>query len=124
MKRLLLMACAGFVLHAGAQDFKEELEKLKSRGLLKQADVIELKNEQQKKPDSLGKYFHQWVLKTHKPGVYALPHDNMPCLVPDTKDIAAIPNVWRNPSVPFISNIPNPGLKITPVVSKETNEAK
>jgi hypothetical protein len=27
-----------------------------------------------------------------EPGVYALPQDNMPCIVPDTNSIAAIPN--------------------------------
>lgn len=116
IKRLLLIACAGFVLQAGAQDFKDELEKLKNRGLLKQGDVFELNNEQLKKSDSLGKYFHEWVLKTHKPGVYALPQDNMPCLVPDIKDIAAIPNAWPRPKVPFKSAIPNPGLKEKPLV--------
>lgn len=124
MKRLLLIACAGFVLQAGAQDFKDELEKLKNRGLLKQGDVIELNNEQLRRHDSLGKYFHDQVLKTQKPGVYALPQDNMPCLVPDTKEIAAIPNAWGKLSVPFISNIPNPGLKITPVVPKGDEKVK
>jgi hypothetical protein len=31
-------------------------------------------------------------LVPEKPGVYALPQDGMPCIVPDTNGIAAIPN--------------------------------
>jgi hypothetical protein len=47
-----------------------------------------------------------------KPDVHRLPQDGMPCVVPDTKDIAAIPNVFkRKLSIPFTGNpprIPNP----------------
>jgi hypothetical protein len=44
------------------------------------------------------------------PGVYNLPQDNMPCIVPDTKEIAAIPNAVLKIENPFISKIPNPYL--------------
>jgi len=47
-----------------------------------------------------------------KPGVYRLPKDGMPCIVPDTKDIAAIPNGWKGTlRVPYKGKkpvIPNP----------------
>ena len=47
-----------------------------------------------------------------KPGVYRLPKDGMPCIVPDTKDIAAIPNGWKGTlRVPYKGRkpiIPNP----------------
>jgi hypothetical protein len=76
------------------------------------------------KKDSLIKDFHSLVLKHNKPGVYALPQDNMPCIVPDTKDIAAIPNAWLRPSVPFRSAIPNPGLKEKPLVPQMDKEGK
>jgi len=45
--------------------------------------------------------------------VATLPQDHMPCIVPDTKNIAAIPNVWKGVSVPYRSQsrpIPNPAL--------------
>lgn len=47
-----------------------------------------------------------------KPGVYRLPQDGMPCIVPDTKEVAAIPNGFKGKaSIPFTGNpprIPNP----------------
>lgn len=46
------------------------------------------------------------------PGIHRLPQDGMICYVPDTKDIAAIPNVYKGKvRVPFTGNpprIPNP----------------
>lgn len=49
--------------------------------------------------------------KKAKPGVYRLPQDNMPCIVPDTKDIAVMPNAFKGTvNVPFIAvppRIPN-----------------
>lgn len=41
------------------------------------------------------------------PGVHALPLDNMPCVVPDTKGIATLPNAFQKPLIPFRSSIPN-----------------
>lgn len=54
-------------------------------------------------------------LKGAKPGVYRLPKDGMPCVVPDTKDIAAIPNGWKGKtSVPYVSNEPRiPNLALS-----------
>ena len=51
-------------------------------------------------------------LKGVRPGVHRLPQDGMPCIVADTKDIAAIPNAFKGKvSVPFLGNsprMPNP----------------
>lgn len=55
---------------------------------------------------------NQRFLQNAKPGVHCLLQDGMPCLVPDTKDIAAIPNAWKGKIIiPFTGNfprIPNP----------------
>ena len=37
-----------------------------------------------------------------------LRQDNMPCVVPNTKDIAAIPNAAPAITIPFPTTIPNP----------------
>jgi hypothetical protein len=42
-----------------------------------------------------------------KPGVYALPQDGMPCVVPYTADIAAIPNAMPQKKVEPFGKIPN-----------------
>lgn len=50
--------------------------------------------------------------RTSKGNVYILPQDNMPCLVPDKQNVAAIPNLpsekyLPNPSLPSLNNMPN-----------------
>jgi hypothetical protein len=46
-----------------------------------------------------------------QPGVYHLPIDRMPCIVPDLHASVSIPNAWKGPVlVPFNSQIPNPAL--------------
>ncbi len=48
-------------------------------------------------------------LTKKSPGVYSLRQDNMPCIVPDTKDVTEIPNLWRAAAgLPFKATIPNP----------------
>jgi hypothetical protein len=45
--------------------------------------------------------------------IVILPQDQMPCVIPDTKGIAAIPNAWGRVTVPFrplYQPIPNPAL--------------
>lgn len=47
-------------------------------------------------------------LNPQQPGVYALPLDRMPCIVPETKDLAVLPNIWKGKvGVPFNSQMPN-----------------
>ena len=69
------------------------------------------------KPDSLINRFNRsYLVNPKKPGVYRL-KGGMPCIVPDTKDIAAIPNAWKGAvKAPYKSNppvIPNPSLPDT-----------
>lgn len=47
-----------------------------------------------------------------QPGIYALKQDNMPCVVPETKAIAAIPNE-SVVSLPFNTTMPNLAQKQT-----------
>jgi hypothetical protein len=42
-----------------------------------------------------------------EPGIHILPLDGMPCIVPDTKDIAAIPNAMPSDLFPFKNTMPN-----------------
>ena len=60
-------------------------------------------------------------LQNPKPGVHRLPQDGMPCIVPDTKDIAAIPNAAPRVEVPFRSRIPN-GSPLQPPLQKRDVE--
>ncbi len=58
------------------------------------------------------------IKESPNPGTYTLP-GGMPCIVPDTKGIAPMPNGWKGPvTIPFTpggSAIPNPA---TPLVRK------
>jgi hypothetical protein len=47
------------------------------------------------------------------PGTYRLWLDNMPCIVPDTKDIVSIPNAWPGRVPDLIRGMmPNPALPL------------
>lgn len=52
-----------------------------------------------------------------KPGVYRLRQDGMPCIVPDTKDLAVMPNVFKGEiKVPYVAKpprIPNAAIPKT-----------
>lgn len=42
-----------------------------------------------------------------KPGVYRLPQDGMPCIVPDSTKTVAMPNLWRGKKeIPYRGNPP------------------
>jgi hypothetical protein len=72
--------------------------------------------------DTLRKQFQEYLQKrqfrndalSKKHGsVITLPQDNMPCVVPDTNSMVAIPNAWTKTTVPYKPQyhpIPNPGL--------------
>ena len=50
---------------------------------------------------------YDFSLKGRKPGIYRLPQDNMPCIVPDSSKTVQIPNAWKGPKrVPYRSNPP------------------
>jgi hypothetical protein len=56
------------------------------------------------------------------PGIYKLPQDNMTCIVPDTKDVVAMPNAASQVKIFFKTNIPN-GYK-SKVGIKDKNGSK
>lgn len=67
------------------------------------------------RPDSNGKGSVEELILSHPaPGIYRLPIDRMPCVVPATDALAAMPNAWKGEVVPRYQpgthSIPNPGL--------------
>lgn len=52
------------------------------------------------------------LLDLKKPGTYRSAIDNMPVIVPDTKELVPIPNLWKGeikvPFVPARPQMPNP----------------
>jgi hypothetical protein len=106
MKKLLLVA---FVLTAAnlySQEFQPDLNKLIARSKLSSI----------KKDTSKPTLRHPFTLDlkmlapksfNREPGVHALPQDGMPCIVPDTKRIAAMPNAATKHRVPPANRIPN-----------------
>jgi hypothetical protein len=55
--------------------------------------------------------------------VYRL-RDGMPCIVPDTKDIAAMPNAWPAPQkLPYPTTIPNGGKGLFPVLPQPVSQS-
>jgi hypothetical protein len=96
------------VYDAGAQITSEKLKEIRSEIQKRQSITVPFDTTL-----ALKNNFHSKNTLPQKfplPGVYNLPQDNMPCIVPDTKEIAAIPNVLTNKEIPFISKIPNPYL--------------
>ncbi|HVG40246.1 MAG TPA: hypothetical protein VM888_01445 [Chitinophagaceae bacterium] len=51
--------------------------------------------------------FYPYIKKA--PGTYKLRQDNMPCIVPDTKEIAAVPNAWSQTIPLYKGSMPNGG---------------
>ena len=78
-------------------------------------------------PDSTIKLHDLALLKNKRPGVYRLPQDNMPCIVPDSTKTVRMPNAWRGAKrVPYQSNrprIPNasPRWTPTPIADADSN---
>ena len=124
MKLPLLTAMLAFGLSASSQTFEVDVPKI-----MKRSEALKLFRNttppQKIHKDSLMEKFRVSVIgKKANPGVYYLPQDNMPCLVPDTKDIAAIPNAWPHVQVPFKSAIPNPGLQDKPLIDQQKATTK
>lgn len=71
--------------------------------------------------------FHDFSLKGKKPGVYRLPQDNMPCIVPDSTKTVRMPNAWKGSKrIPYQSNPPRiPNLsqqwKPYPIANEDSN---
>ena len=104
MKLLLVFSAFAISLVAAAQEEKDKLQRFGNKWKFQRPlRIIEPK-------DSSSLNFPPYPKK--QPGVYRLPQDGMPCIVPDTKDVASIPNVWkgtiRTPYKGRKPTIPNP----------------
>ena len=122
LQLLIVLLIVGF--SASSQTFEVDVPKI-----MKQPDALNLfKNNmfpQKIHKDSLIENFGVNIVGNMlSSGVYYLPQDNMPCLVPDTKNIAAIPNAWSNVQVPFKSMIPNMGLQNKPLIPQPKSPVK
>ena len=104
MKRLLLLLINCFLLlTSNAQDRQKNLNftpgnEIKGR----------LTNEYTSSFKDSNIVLNNLSLFSHrKPGVYLLPQDNMPCIVPDGAKTVHMPNAWKAPlRVPYRSNQP------------------
>ncbi len=105
-KTILLILFCGFSSLSFAQVFESDIKKL--------ADKAVAKNFQKQNKATVFKVWPTQPIVISsatklEPGVYALPIDNMPCIVPDTKEIAAMPNAL--PYYPLIKAGRMPGSK-------------
>lgn len=69
-------------------------------------------------PKSLVIQLNKGRIDPNKPGIYLLAQDNMPCIVPNTKNIAKVPNLWRGKVGPYRAKIPNPLNPVLPLYPK------
>ncbi len=87
----------------------------------KSIDKEAAKNFQLKKNTDLPKVYPTlkapYIVETSRePGIYLLPQDNMPCIVPDVSNIAPIPNASSYFQVPKIGRMPGTGNKTTSIL--------
>lgn len=121
MKPFLLIGCLAFLHCASAQEFKVDIPKI-----MKHPNVFE-QHKAATKPinmDSLVRSVQNFFTTKHHSGLYDLPQDHMPCVVPDTEDIAIMPNAWLQSDQLLIPAIPNPGLRKKPLVEKPKDQTK
>jgi hypothetical protein len=86
MKLLLLLTSFSISAVVSAQNFQPDIDKMVSKSKFR--DLLNIETIDVKAaPFELG--------KNPEPGVYSLPQDNMPCIVPDTKELAAMPNAFK-----------------------------
>jgi len=117
-KTILLILFCGFSSLSFAQVFEPGLKKL--------ADKAAAQNFQKQNKVPLLK-----ILPTPsitfpsaiklEPGVYVLPIDNMPCFVPDTKDIATMPNALNYFQPPSAGRMPGTGGKKSILIPPKKN---
>ena len=105
MERLLTLLLSCFLLlETTAQDAGKELQN-KMNEVTKQDLANRIRNWKVQK-DTNDVLRHLGFLEG-KPGVYRLPQDNMPCIVPDSSKTVKIPNAWKGPKrIPYRSNPP------------------
>jgi hypothetical protein len=123
MKQLLLLL-SGFASFTTAQAQDDQLDspKIDAETLLRRYRQEEAK----KLPaDSVYSLNPLLIPGNGKPGVYRLPQDNMPCIVPDSAKTVRIPNVWKGPvKIPYKSKPPRiPNLSTRPEFLKNKKTA-
>ena len=108
MKLLLVFSLSACSFSVAAQVDQEEVLKNKMEELYR-GGLDGEKLRRFSTPQMPGGVYQQNldVIGSRKPGIYSLPQDRMPCIVPDTGNIVLIPNAFPNVSVPFITTIPN-----------------
>jgi hypothetical protein len=121
VKPILLIACFAFFSTVSAQEFKVDVPKI-----MKHSNVFKQLNTPKRSfnRDSLIQGLQNFFTTKHHPGMYYLPQDNMPCLVPDTEDVSAMPNVWPQPETSFKSAMPNPGFREKPLIERPKDKTK
>jgi hypothetical protein len=112
MKRLLLCVVTFGFFSAQAQQANPDAERFRNDPLYRDS-LVSLFRDDRKPGIATIRPSRPLLVQKGKPGgVVALPQDNMPCIVPDTKDIAKIPNIWsgkiRSPFKAPSPKIPNP----------------
>lgn len=103
----MLLSAVGVFMATGlcAQEFQPDIHKL-----IAQSPWAKVKKDTVKPrllPRTLDLNMLGAKAMKRKPGVYSLPQDGMPCIVPDTNDIAAMPNAAKAIAVPPANRIPN-----------------
>lgn len=90
--------------------------------VMKQFDLLQRLRDRTIRNDSLIKGFQDYLSSQKQGNIIYLLQDQMPCLIPNTKDIVAIPNVWSKVTIPYKSDhhpIPNPSTPIIPFNQKD-----
>ena len=100
---LLLVACLAIVTALSAQNIDPQLKKQLDEYLQKQKPNRLPKTNLKTLVPNMGV---EGLVQT-KPGVYALPLDNMPCIVPYTNDIVQMPNAMPQKRIEPFGKIPN-----------------
>jgi len=114
MKQLLLLLI-GFASFTTAQAQEEGLDtpKIDGESLLRRYKQEHINKSPR---DSVYTSNHLLIPGNGKPGVYSLPQDNMPCIVPDSTKTVRVPNAWKGPiKPPYKSKPPRiPNLSVRP----------
>ena len=122
----LLLSAIGVFMATGlcAQEFQPDINKL-----IAQSPWAKVKKDTLK-PRLLPRTMDLNMLGLNamkrKPGVHALPQDGMPCIVPDTNSIAAMPNAAKAIPVPPANRMPNAATnrRTPPAPEGETRAAE
>ena len=88
--------------------FEPDIKKLIDKSAAKNFQLNKNTNQPKVYPMFKAPYI---VEAKREPGIYALPRDNMPCIVPDVNNIAPMPNALSYFQVPKAGRMPGIGNK-------------